>query len=236
MFTENVKVRRTRGRPKGRTSQGDAAKERLYATALRMIAERGYEATTLREIAAAAGVSAGLLYRYFPSKHAVVIALYDDLSAEFARRAADLPSARWRHRFVAALEASLEVLEPHRAALKALTPVLVSSAEEGIFAAGTAMSRSRVQQVFEDAVNGASDAPRAPLAGALGRLLYLVHLAVLLWWLLDKSPRQQATGKLVSSIDNLLPSAALTVRLPPVRRFLTAFDDLARSALFGRAS
>jgi hypothetical protein len=24
------------------------------------------------------------------------------------------------------------------------------------------------------------------LAGALGRLLYLVHLAVLLWWLLDR--------------------------------------------------
>ena len=44
----------------------------------------------------------------------------------------------------------------------------------------------------------AADAPKRPLAEALGRLLYLVHLAVLLWWLLDKSPRQRATTGLVA--------------------------------------
>ena len=56
-----------------------------------LIAARGYEATTLRDIAKEAGVSVGLLYRYFPSKQAVVIALYDELSAEYARQAADMP-------------------------------------------------------------------------------------------------------------------------------------------------
>ena len=73
--------------PPGPTPQGAAARERLYATAMRLIAERGYEATTLRDIANHAGVSVGLLYRYFPSKQAVVIALYDELSAEYARQA-----------------------------------------------------------------------------------------------------------------------------------------------------
>ena len=34
--------------------------------------------------------------------------------------------------------------------------------------------------------------PKPPLATAIGRLLYLVHLAVLLWWLLDRSPKQRA--------------------------------------------
>ena len=46
---------------------------------MRLIAERGYDATTLRDVAERAGVSAGLLYRYFPSKRAVVLALYDEL-------------------------------------------------------------------------------------------------------------------------------------------------------------
>src|SRR6266545_1094974 len=124
MFTENVKPRK-RGRPPGQTPQGAAAQERLYAIALRMIAERGYEATTLREIAKEASVSVGLLYRYFPSKQAIVIALYDELSSDYARQATDLPPGKWRDRFVFALKTSLEVLEPHRVALRALTPVLV---------------------------------------------------------------------------------------------------------------
>jgi AcrR family transcriptional regulator len=202
MFTTNVKPRR-RGRPPGRTVQGAAAKNRLYAIAVRLIAHRGYEATTLRDIAKEAGVSAGLLYRYFPSKQAVVIALYDELSTEYGRRAADMHPGRWRDRFMFALKTSLQVLEPHRVALRALTPVLVGDPEEGIFAATTAFSRLRVQRVFEQAISGSIDAPKQPLAEALGRLLYLVHLAVLLWWLLDKSSEQRATAALVSLTQQL---------------------------------
>ena len=232
MFTENSKPRK-RGRPPGQTAQGAAARERLYATALQLIAARGYEGTTLRDVAREAGVSVGLLYRYFPSKQAVVIALYDDLSAAFARQAADLPPGRWRDRFVFALTTSIEVLTPHRVALRALTPVLVGDPEEGIFSATTAFSRLRVQQVFEHVVAGASDAPKPPLAGALGRLLYLAHLAVLLWWLLDRSDRQRATAALIALVQPLLPSVALTLRLPQVRRFVVGADALVREALSG---
>jgi len=230
MFTNNVKPRK-RGRPAGQTAQGAAARDRLYAIALRLIARRGYEATTLRDIAKEAGVSVGLLYRYFPGKQAVVIALYDELSADYAREAAAMPAGKWRDRFVFALRTSLRVLEPHRVALKALTPVMVGDPEEGIFAGTTAFSRLRVQRVFEDAVAGAADAPKAPLADALGRLLYLVHLTVLLWWLLDKSTGQRATSALVALTQQLLPSAVLALHVPAVKRFVIAADDLLRDAL-----
>lgn len=140
---------------------------------------------------------------------------------------------KWRERFLFSLETSLRALRPHRTTLRALIPVLIGDPDDGVFAAGTAFSRVRVQQVFEDAVAGAADAPTAPIAGALGRLLYLVHLAVLLWWLLDKTPRQRATDALVALTEQLLPSAALTLRLPPIRRFVIAFDALIREGLFG---
>jgi AcrR family transcriptional regulator len=230
MFTENVKPRK-RGRPAGQTAQGAAARERLYATAMRLIAARGYDATTLRDIAKEARVSVGLLYRYFPSKQAIVIALYDDLSTDYARQAEAMPPGKWRDRFIFALRTSISVLEPHRTALLALTPVLVGDPEEGIFAASTAFSRLRVQRVFEAAVTGATDAPREPLAESLGRLLYMVHLSVLLWWLLDKSAHQRATASLVSLNQQLLPSASLALRVPPVRRFVIAVDALIREAL-----
>ena len=232
MFTQNVKSGK-RGRPPGPTARGAAARELLYATAMQLIAARGYEATTLRDIAREADVSVGLLYRYFPSKRAVIIALYDELSSQYASQAAEMPPGRWRDRFIFAVNTSLRVLEPHRVALRALTPVLVGDPEQGIFSAGTAFSRLRVQRVFEEAVTGSSDAPKGALAEALGRALYLVHLTVLLWWLLDKSSTQRATAALVSLLQHLLPSVALTLRLTPVRRFVISVDELVREALFG---
>jgi AcrR family transcriptional regulator len=200
---------------------------------MRMIAKHGYQATTLRDIAGAAGVSVGLLYRYFPGKQAVIIALYDELSADFAGQAAHMTSGKWRDRVIFAVKRSLHVLEPHRVAIRALIPVLVGDPDDGVFSSGTAFSRQRVQRVFEAAVVGSSDAPRLPVAEALGRILYLVHLAVLLWWLLDKTPKQRATAALLALIEQLLPSAAMTLRLAPIRRFVTAMDGLIREALFG---
>jgi AcrR family transcriptional regulator len=230
VFTENVKARR--GRPPGESAKGAAARERLYETAVGLIAKHGYEAATLRDVAKEAGVSVGLLYRYFPSKRAVLLALYDELSAEYAHAASNMPAGTWRERFLFALRTSIRVLEPHRNALQALIPVLVGVGEDGLFATGTAFSRLRVQRVFEDAVSGSTDAPRRPLAQSLSRVLYLAHVAVLLWWLLDKSRQQRATAGLLLVFRQVLPSIALMLRLGPVRRALIATNALMQDGLF----
>ena len=230
MFTKNSKPRK-RGRPSGRTAEGEATRRLLYDTAVTLIGERGYEATTLRDVAGRADVSVGLLYRYFPSKRSIVLALYDELSDSYARQATEMPRGTWRARFIYALETSIHVLGPHRVTLRALVPVMVGDVDEGLFARSTAFSRHRVQTVFQDAVVNATDAPMRKLAEPIGRLLYLLHLAVILWWLLDKSPKQRATLALVSLFRQLLPSAALTLRLPPVRRFVQSADELFREAL-----
>src|SRR5262249_11899535 len=147
MFTKKDAPRK-RGRPPGRSAQGAAARDHLYTTAIRLLSERGYEATTLRDIAKQAHVSVGLLYRYFPSKRAVIVALYDDPSADYARQAAAMPRGKWRDRFIFALQTSLDVLEPRRVALRGLIPVLVGAPDEGVFAQQAAFSRLRVQRVF----------------------------------------------------------------------------------------
>lgn len=231
MVTE--KARRKRGRPPGETAQGVAARQKLYDTAITLIGERGFDQTTLRDVAARAGVSVGLLYRYFPSKQAVVLALYDELSAEQSAHAEAMPRGKWRDRFLFTLETSLTILGPHRQTLTALIPVLVSNAPDGLFSGTTAFSRERVQRVYQDAVLGATDAPRAEVAAALGRLLYLAHLGVVLWWLLDKSPQQRATGALVRLMTSALPAAAMTLRLPKVAAFILAGDRLFQEALIG---
>lgn len=200
---------------------------------MRLFAERGFEATTLRDIAEAAGTSASLLYRYFPGKHALVLACYDELSAEYARRAEAMPAGTWRDRFLFALRTSLDVLGPQRSTLRALVPVLVADEAGGVFAPQTSFSRERVAAVFRAAVTGASDRPRGAVAGALGNLLYVVHLAVILWWVIDRSPGGRATFALLELLGRGKSLAALAVRLPFAHGFIIAAEAIARDALFG---
>jgi AcrR family transcriptional regulator len=240
MFIENSQLEsgrsggpRQRGRPPGPTPQGEAARRRLFRIAIREITRRGYEAATLRAIASKAGVSAGLLYRYFPSKRAVVLTLYDELSSEYVTRAESMPPGLWRERFLFAVKTSLETLTPHRAALSGLVPLLVGDRDEGLFAPGTAFSRERVQRVFADVVSRASDASAAPAAASLARLLYLAHLLIVLWWLLDRSSGQRATAGLLGLLERALPFVAIGLRVPLAADLLVAADELVRDGLFG---
>jgi AcrR family transcriptional regulator len=222
-----------RGRPPGRTAAGEQARQHLYAVAIEQIAKNGYDATTLREIARVAGVSPGLLYRYFPSKGAVVLALYDELSTGYAEATRAMEPGAWADRALFALQTSVQVLSPHRRTLAALVPVLVGDPDDGLFAERTAFSRYRVQPVFEEAVAGATDAPAPEVARALGRLLYLVHLGVLLWWVLDRSPEQRATMGLLQLIERTRGLLSLVLQLPGVPGLLLQADELARDALLG---
>ncbi|WP_077036800.1 CerR family C-terminal domain-containing protein [Pelomonas sp. KK5] len=52
-------------------ARGEETRRRIVATALRLFAERGFEGTTTREIAAAAGVNAPALQYYFDNKEGV---------------------------------------------------------------------------------------------------------------------------------------------------------------------
>lgn len=53
----------------------DERREQILSSALRLFAERGLAATRIADIAAAAGMSQGLLYRYFASKETIFTAL-----------------------------------------------------------------------------------------------------------------------------------------------------------------
>jgi AcrR family transcriptional regulator len=226
-------IRRSVGRPRGTTAAGQQSRESLYRTAIELMTERGYDRTTLRDIAQRAGVSPALLYRYFPSKRAVVLDLYQRLSAEYAARATRMAPGNWTDRFLFALQTSFDVLAPHRDALASLLPVLVGDPAEGIFAPGGAPCRRGVEAVFEEAVAGARNAPGIPQdATALGRSLYLVHLALLLWWLLDRSPGQIATQGLLASLRRALPLLALAIRLGRVRSLVRDLDAMAQAGLF----
>lgn len=55
--------------------------ERLIAAATRLFAGDGYEATTVQDVVAAAGVTKGAMYHYFDSKDALLYEIYHRLLA-----------------------------------------------------------------------------------------------------------------------------------------------------------
>ena len=69
---------RVRSRRLGATQR----REQLVATAQRLFAERGYRATTMEDIANAAGVTKPLLYQHFTSKRALYLELVHQVSGE----------------------------------------------------------------------------------------------------------------------------------------------------------
>lgn len=57
------------------TTNEEGTRERILQAALRLFAARGYEGTTTKDLAAAAQVAEGTLFRHFPTKKAVLIAV-----------------------------------------------------------------------------------------------------------------------------------------------------------------
>jgi AcrR family transcriptional regulator len=55
-------------------------RQQLYAVALELFAQRGYRATTMDDIAEAAGVTKPLLYQHFSSKRALYLELVDSIA------------------------------------------------------------------------------------------------------------------------------------------------------------
>lgn len=85
--------------PRRRHPHPEDVRTHLLDAALRAFARKGYEGTSVRDIAGEAQVAAGLLYHYFPSKQAVLLALFERSGAlvmEAFARAAAVPEPRAR--------------------------------------------------------------------------------------------------------------------------------------------
>ncbi|MEY9871950.1 AcrR family transcriptional regulator [Streptacidiphilus sp. MAP12-33] len=106
----SVSGQRSDGQGEGRREQNKRrTHEALIEAAGRLFQERGYEATTVRDIAAAAGVGERTFFRYFPSKESLVLQQVRDLVPLLAAEIRDRPAAE--PPLVALREALLEVAQ-----------------------------------------------------------------------------------------------------------------------------
>jgi len=76
--------------PSKRGARAAAQRERILAAARKCFIESGFHAASMANIAESAGMSPGLMYRYFPGKNAIVLAIIDRQLQETRVRIAEL--------------------------------------------------------------------------------------------------------------------------------------------------
>lgn len=209
------------------TPKAESTRSHLLQTALAKFRERGVEASTMRELAATAGMSLGAAYYYFPSKEAIIQAYYDDVQAEHARRlAAALADRRldFQERLRAAFHSKLDIVRGDRKLMGALFRY---SGDPGhplsVFGQGTDQPRRLSVSIFQIAIGD----ERLPedIRAILPTALWALHLAILLYFIYDTSPEQQRTRRLVDGVITVLVRVLGLAKmriLKPVRGSLIA--------------
>ena len=200
-----------------RTQKGELARQRILESALSLFGSRGYEETTMREIAAEAGYSPGLTYRYFASKEELVLVLYQNLCQGLDEYVHDLPSASLSERFHMVVAKHLALMEPHREALSALFGTALNSrSQAGVFSESTQDIRRQARKSYLAVIQGAKDAPKNSQSEDLATLLYGMHLAMVLFWLIDQSNKAWRTQLLLVFLRDMLKLLRPILRLSPV--------------------
>jgi AcrR family transcriptional regulator len=157
-----------------------ATKQAIQVQALRLFVEKGYDVTTVDEIAAAAGVSHMTFFRYFPRKEEVVeYDEYDPLLEELvAARPAEEPPLTALHR---AIRAGLEqILATDHQALLTRTRLVLGNP---VLRARNLVAQDATRNLFASAVAGRAgkteaDYPTTVLSSAA---LGAIGVAVQTW-------------------------------------------------------
>lgn len=210
------------------TAKSEATRQLLVDTALRLFQSRGYEATTMRAIAAEAGVSVGNAYYYFRSKDELIHEFHRTLQDE--HRLTALPLLREGHNLGehlrVILHSNLDILSPyhefgHHFLHDATSPPSTSDA---------AVGRGKAVALFRHAVTTSRPQPPLAIREDLPDLLWLVHMGVLLFWVYDKSPGQRRTRRLADNVAPLAAKLVILSRLPVVRNIVEDIVHLLQGA------
>src|SRR5579859_4584426 len=171
------------------TEKAKQTRQRILDTALNLFATKGYEATTMRDIASGAKCSLGLAYRYFAHKEEFVLAMYRQMAGETSAQLAALPKGSMAERFYRLMLARLKQATAYRDAFRALFSATMNpNSGVDIMSDRAAGARNEARQAFVDLVKGSTDMPTSPMDERLATLLYSAHFGLILFWLYDRSP------------------------------------------------
>ncbi|WP_344163247.1 TetR/AcrR family transcriptional regulator [Kribbella yunnanensis] len=214
------------------TTKGEQTRELILSTALRMFREQGYGKTTMRAIAAEAGVSVGNAYYYFGSKEHLMQAYYDHLQDQHreAVQAVLAGDKSFTARMIGVLRVWLDVSAPyHEFAGTFFKTAADPKSPLSPFSAESQPARDASVEVFRQVIAG-SDLKLSPeLAAELPELLWLFQMGIVLFWVHDDSDDLRRTKLLIDRSVPLIDRLLRLTRIPGVRGVVNDIVGLIRA-------
>jgi AcrR family transcriptional regulator len=215
------------------TPRAEDTRRKIYEAAMELFREKGFEPTTMRDIAAKAGVALGGAYYYYSSKDAIVLAFYAEMQSNSNEPVLHALEGhkKLKDRIRCILETRLALLEPNRKFCAALFRHAPDSADPlSPFSDETRAIREGAIEHMRIALEG-SDAKVPPdLQPRLPYLLWLYQMALIMFWLYDRSSHQQKTQRLMDKslglLVNLLRLSALPLMKPLRKAALDLVEDV----------
>ncbi|WP_425555874.1 TetR family transcriptional regulator [Kitasatospora nipponensis] len=215
------------GRARPKTGKSEQTRALILETAMRLFQERGYEKTTMRAIAAEAGISVGNAYYYFESKEFLIQGFYDRMTHEHAADARE--RMRGQVDFDARLESALTswldcAAAYHEFAAQFFRTAADPTSSLSPFSNESHPARATSVALFADVLSGSELAPKLDpeLAELLPDLLWLHLMIVVLYWVFDRTPDTERTREFVRRST---PMAARVIRLSRYRVFRPIVRD-----------
>jgi TetR/AcrR family transcriptional regulator, cholesterol catabolism regulator len=139
-------------RPVGRPRSEDNRGRDVLAAAVVLFASRGFDATSVRDIAAEAGVQPASVYYHYPSKEALLVAIVDQAAAQVAEQIGSAAQSvdPWQ-RLEQACVAHLTALLHGEGALRVLATE-IPSRRTGAVHQAILRTRDAYEDIFRDLV------------------------------------------------------------------------------------
>lgn len=215
------------------TARAEDTRRKIYEAAMEMFREKGFEETTMRDIAAKAGVALGGTYYYFSSKDAIVLAFYHEMQHSSTAGVNDAlaDKKKLKDRIRAVLDQRLKLLEPNRKFCAALFRHAPDGSDPlSPFSEETRLIRDAAIEQMKLAMDGGDVKIPPDLKPRLPYLLWLYQMALIMFWLYDRSPNQEKTQNLMDKSLGLLVNLLRVSSLPLMRPLRKTVLELVETA------
>ena len=214
------------------TDKGEQTRRHIFECALELFREKGFDATTMMDVAVRAKVVKSAAYYYFPSKEAIIQAYYEMIQAEQNRlmeEAVGEGDLSLKQRLHVAMHSKFDLAEKDRR----LLGVVFRYAGEpqhplSCLGPATADIRRQAIEVFQLAIKG----ERLPkdLEELLPLALWALQMGLLVLFLYDETPKQVRTRTLANGALALTVNLLAIAKTPLLRPIRTKILSLLREA------